>query len=223
MACGGLRPAVLSLAGAAAAALLVLLHGSSSSRAETTTGAAGAAAAARFGGKRSREEGGADRGRRAHGGKLDTTIGGAEAREDASGSSRKLDVSIGFSEGSGSSPLVEGDDGLLFDEPPVLRNPIKDEWVQRCSNFNNATAFTHGSVCGPPLAEPCFDHSRCGSVTSRPKIYVYDQEVSGDEEGRKYEKLLQAELRACLLQREALLLCASHAKACVYSLSCVAR
>lgn len=191
MACG-LRPALLSLAGVASTALLVILHGSSS-RVPTTTGAAAAAAAHLLGGKRSsRGEGGGgggDRGRNAHGGQLGATDGGGAAAREGRGrqhshgagssSSRKLDVTIGFGEETG-RPLVEGDDGVLFDEPPVLRNPIKDEWVQRCSSLENVTAaFAHGSVCGPPLTEPCFDHSRCGSITSRPKIYVYDQEVRG--------------------------------------------
>ncbi|CAM9896538.1 unnamed protein product, partial [Ectocarpus fasciculatus] len=187
----GLRPAaLLSLAGAAAAALLLVLHGSSIRVPTTTTAAAAATAAAtatRIGGKGSREEGGGDWGRRPRGGGLGATDGGGGAvlREGrgrdphdgagSSGNSRKLDVTIGFSEGTG-RPIMEGDDGLLFDEPPVLRHPIKDEWVQRCSNLN-ASSFANGSVCGPPLAQPCFDHSRCGS-TSLPKIYVYDQECS---------------------------------------------
>ncbi|CAM9963910.1 unnamed protein product [Ectocarpus sp. 4 AP-2014] len=191
MACG-LRPALLSLAGlASAAALLVILNGSSRT-VPTTTGASAAAAAHLLGGKRSsRGEGGGggggDRGRRAHGEKLGATDGGGVAAREGKGRqhphgagssrSRKLDVTIGFSEETG-RPLVEGDDGVLFDEPPVLRQPIKDEWVQRCSNLENATAaFAHGSVCGPPLSEPCFDHSRCVAST-RPMIYVYDQECS---------------------------------------------
>ncbi|CBN77658.1 hypothetical protein Esi_0061_0061 [Ectocarpus siliculosus] len=186
----GLRPALLSVTGAAAAAALLVILNGSSSRVPTTTRAAAAAAAHLLGGKRSsRGDGGGeggDRGRRAHGGQLGAPDGGgAAAREGrgrqhphgaSSSSGRKLDVTIGFSQET-DRPLVEGDDGVLFDEPPVLRHPIKDEWVQRCSNLENATApFAHGSVCGPPLTEPCFDHSRCGSATSRPMIYVYDQE-----------------------------------------------
>lgn len=94
-------------------------------------------------------------------------------------SKRNRGVSIEFVDEFASGDAV--DDGKLFDEPPPLTNPIKGEFIQRCSGFNTSS-FDQGAVCGGPPSEPCFNRSRC-QAEGGPKIYVYDQEVCVSNDG----------------------------------------
>lgn len=62
--------------------------------------------------------------------------------------------------------------GQLVEEPPSIVH-IHPRNIDRCLRWNATEAAGTGAACGPPLAEPCFDRSRCRRLT----VYVYDQEV----------------------------------------------
>lgn len=43
--------------------------------------------------------------------------------------------------------------------------------TNRCSGLEDMSLFARGSVCGPPLTQPCFDFKRCATTSG---FYVHD-------------------------------------------------
>lgn len=98
-----------------------------------------------------------------------------------------LPESLPFTEDHGAATTVVKTSVLATLDSLAQTDSIAPDGARLCSRLDWA-GFEKGRACGSPLGAPCFDKSLCRRENvggESPKIYVYDNEVSPNTNGKK--------------------------------------